>query len=172
MLTFDAATEERSVLLSWTTTSETNSSHFAIERSADGKQWQELGTVPAQVESDSSWSYLFTDNYPLTGENLYRLRMVDMDSTFAFSRIRSVFFDTNGEIVLFPNPLTLGSELRIQTSDPSNIRQVEIIDTAGKQVLVSPWKSTIPVAHIAAGLYLVKIIYADGSVSHHRIVKQ
>lgn len=48
---FDAVKEGSTALLSWSTTEETNSDRFEVERSINGKVWQKIATVKAQGES-------------------------------------------------------------------------------------------------------------------------
>lgn len=82
LVDFDAVGLVKTAVLSWSTTFETNSGSFDIERSIDGKQWVKLGSVNAQGESKSMHHYTITDKSPQQGgpshgENLYRLKMLD-----------------------------------------------------------------------------------------------
>jgi len=98
---FTAQPIENSVQLKWKTTMETNFSHFELERSADGKKFQQLKSIPASGKSDN---YTYLDNFPFPDFNYYRLKMVDRDSSYQFSHLvyaKPVF---NVEITVFPNP--------------------------------------------------------------------
>ncbi|WP_221390204.1 T9SS type A sorting domain-containing protein [Dyadobacter sp. NIV53] len=179
---FEAVKREKVVELSWSTTAETNSESFEIQRSNDAKQWISLGVVAARGESSELQNYTFTDTKPQSGENLYRLKMIDRatgtperdrkDGTFAYSRIRSVVFDQNGEVVLYPNPITIGERLNLLTDNLDKVSAIKIFDTNGKLVLESTATSEINTSGFAAGLYMVQITYTDGSLSTHRVVKQ
>jgi hypothetical protein len=172
LIDFFAKRQEKTSLLTWITASEANSDRFDIERSADGRQWQKIGSIPSHTESNEQQSYGFTDYSPLAGENLYRLKMVDLDSTFAYSRIQSVVFDEAGKIVLYPNPHTVHDRLTIQTTNPERIDRIQIFDVTGQEIMQSPWKPNIDVSKLTRGLHIVQITYTDGSISTHRIVKQ
>ena len=177
LVDFEAVKMENVVLLNWSTASETNSGQYEVERSFNGKNWSKIGSVPAAEESDSLRSYSFTDAdarpaHALGRENLYRLKMLDRDSTFAYSRVRSVVFDVNGEVALFPNPVTISDQLHIRISDLSVITQIRIFDTNGKLVLRPALANTIDTRKLEAGLYIVEITYTDGSVSTHRVVRR
>ena len=63
-------------LLDWSTSMETGSSHFEIERSTDGAGFTTIGTTAAKGASTVT-SYYFTDSKPAAGLNYYRLKMVD-----------------------------------------------------------------------------------------------
>lgn len=172
LVEFIAKRQEKAALLSWLTTYESNSDHFEIERSGDGKQWERIGTIASHRESNEKQSYSFVDFNPLPAENLYRLKMVDQDGTHAYSRIQSVTFGGQRDAVLGPNPITVGGKLSIQVSDPSTIASIAIFDAKGDQVLSSSWQPEIDVSRFPSGIYVVRISYRDGSTGSHRIIRQ
>ncbi|MCF0073695.1 T9SS type A sorting domain-containing protein [Dyadobacter sp. CY261] len=172
LVDFTAERQEKTALLSWITTYESNSDHFEIQRSGDGKQWETIGTVMSHRESAERQSYAFTDPTPLPTENLYRLKMVDQDSTYAYSRIQSVTFGDVRDALLYPNPITIDDKLFIRVSDPSTIASITIFDSGGVQTMSCPWQPEIDVSRLPTGLYIVRIAYRDGSVGVHRIARQ
>jgi YD repeat-containing protein len=177
LIDFEAFKVENTVNLKWSTTSETNSDRFEIERSNDGKQWIKIGSLPAFGESNARREYSFTDAHPdrdnpANKESFYRLKMIDRDETFAYSRIRSVVFDRTSEMVLYPNPITIGDKLNVITEDITRMSKVQIFDSGGKLVLQSASARSIDVRGLAAGSYVVQITYTDGSLSSHRVIKQ
>src|SRR5262249_11305088 len=102
LVSFKALAEGQTTSLSWTTSEETNSDRFDIERSQNGKNWAKIGSVASHKESAVNQYYSFVDAAPLRGDNLYRLKMVDLDETFAYSRIENVNF--KGIALVYPNP--------------------------------------------------------------------
>ncbi|MDQ6482651.1 T9SS type A sorting domain-containing protein, partial [Dyadobacter sp. LHD-138] len=174
LVNFNAIKEGQTALLTWNTTAETNSERFDVERSLNGKDWNRIGSVDAKGESVNvnMQYYSFKDGSPASGtENLYRLKMVDRDNTFAYSRIQSLIFDN--QISVYPNPLTFGEKLNLGTPDPDKISHVKIYDVRGKLVFSEnkPGRQ-IDVSSLRAGGYMVQLTGMNGSVSTHRIVKQ
>ncbi len=171
LTSFSTAKEGQTALLKWSTTAETNSDHFEIQRSQNGKSWGRIGTKKSNGESSSLQSYNFTDSEPLDGENLYRLKMIDRDGTFAYSRIESLTFE--GLTASFhPNPVA--DKLVITAGDFSKVKNVQIYDASGKTVYKS---SAAPIAEInvqnlSAGLYVVQVLRTNGTVITHKIIKQ
>ena len=99
--TYNGATVE----LNWVTASEENSKHFEIQRSADGAQFTAIGIV-ASGNSTSLKNYLFTDGLPHTGNNYYRLKMVNIDGGFKYSAVILVkSSDSRKGITVYPNPV-------------------------------------------------------------------
>lgn len=108
LASFGISREGHHANLSWTTTSENNSSHFEVEHSTDAKNWQNIGNVPSQGESSVLQTYNYTHTNIYTGNNYYRLKMVDWDDSFAYSRIVSAEADDIGQVAgnFYPNPAT------------------------------------------------------------------
>jgi len=87
---FNVTKVNESALISWFTSTESNSSHFNIERSADGSAFTTIGSVNAAGNSNGKLNYSYTDGTPLTGKNFYRLKSVDKDSRSSYSAVRVI----------------------------------------------------------------------------------
>ena len=92
--------------------------------------------------------------------NYYRIRQVDIDGKYTYSRIVSVkneYF----EIKISPNPVN--DRLTIESSKP--IEQIEIINAVGQVVKTfSGSKLTLDVQSLAKGSYYLKIYVKDQQV--------
>ena len=78
---------------------------FEIQRSSDAQNWKAIALVPGQLFSTSITTYRQLDNNPAFGQNYYRLKQVDVDESFEYSNIVTVFFDDNGQALqVYPNP--------------------------------------------------------------------
>jgi hypothetical protein len=161
---FSVAKENKIALLAWETTSETNSDHFDVQHSLDGKSWTELGKINAQGESKALSMYHYAHTAPVLDlDNLYRLKMVDADGSFAYSRIQSVEFKNDFELVVYPNPAA--ESIHLETGDWSKVKNVKILNSQGKLLYNSVNKPTrdISIKTFPSGLYMIKITDADGS---------
>ena len=78
---------DHTITLNWNTQMEMNFSHFTIERSADGANWEAIGTDQAKGNSAVQTDYDFTDEQPLAGTNFYRLTLVNMDDRYLYSSV-------------------------------------------------------------------------------------
>lgn len=139
LVSFRAVQQENSVLLSWQTTGEVNASHFEVQRSADAKRFEGVGNVQAKGSSH----YTFTDPFdhaqgsPLSATAYYRLKMVDLDGTYAYSEIRSVSLKSAGSTVskdrLYPNPSAKGIVI-LETADNRADHVIRLFDGLGREV--------------------------------------
>lgn len=166
---FEAAREGSTARLSWSTTFETNSDRFEIERSVNGKDWREIGSVRSQGESKELIDYQFVDLNPVfSQENLYRLRMVDTDGSFAYSRIRNLYFEGSDTQIAYPNPAT--DKLFVQ--DFNQVSSLQMIDMNGKVIHQSNGMSNagIHVGKFSAGLHLLEISWKDGRKTTQKVL--
>ncbi len=90
LLSFDAENLADRVRLHWATATEENSSHFVIERSADGAQFEPIGYVDAAGNSHQRADYVHDDIAPLSGVSYYRLLEFDLDGAAVQSQAIAV----------------------------------------------------------------------------------
>jgi hypothetical protein len=131
-----ALLSENSVGLYWRTASEKNSSYYAVERSSDGQNFEVLGSVQAQGNSSQVVSYSFTDKNVSTssGYVYYRLRIVDLDGSFAYSNIAAL--KLKGTVIsVFPNPVRGEGGINvIYYSDMEGELTADIVDFLGRHL--------------------------------------
>jgi hypothetical protein len=171
LVSFNAVAEGQTASLSWSTSEETNSDRFDIERSQNGKNWTKIGSLASHKESSVVRYYTFSDASPLRGENLYRLKMVDLDETFAYSSIENLNF--KGVALVYPNPVSGSENLTINVGDWSKVKQVKVVNAAGKVVFEASnaLMSGISARSLVAGAYTVQVTQLDGSVISQRFVR-
>ena len=168
LIDFKAAARESHVSLDWSTADESNSSHFEIQRSANGGNWNLIGTADAAHTSQERTDYSAIDKTPLAGGNLYRLKMVDRDSTFAYSKIVRVVFDSPQLFSFYPNPAA--EHLQLTETAAKSAVSVELLDLTGKVLLeTSKPASPISVGHLPMGLYVLQITGRDGAITSRRV---
>ncbi len=175
LVTFEAVKEENRALLSWATTVESNSDYFDIQKSGDGRSWKTLGRVSAAVNSDEPRSYTFVDNRPLDEGALgyyilYRLKMVDMDGSFTYSRMISLSFSMDRRTMLYPNPVS--DRLYCSPADAAKIESITMINSVGQIMLRSfeDAEAGVSVDHLTPGIYLVQIRKKAGTVQLQKVI--
>jgi hypothetical protein len=91
--------------LRWETTSEANSSHFEIERSANGRSFEVVGKVASRGNSNVRNAYSWSDVGLQPGTTYYRLRQVDRDGKYLISRTIPLRLNSSASISVYPNPV-------------------------------------------------------------------
>ena len=104
---FSVTNQNEKSLLRWITTSELNNKLYEIEHSADAITFEKIGEVAAKVPANVQQSYSFIHALPLKGINYYRLKQVDKDGSYTYSKIVAITFTNEQQnvISLFPNPV-------------------------------------------------------------------
>jgi len=159
--------------LNWQTSQEANSKLFDIERSADGTVFTSIGMVQARGNSNNLSSYSFVDDSPLAGINYYRLKQVDKNDQFAYSPIRTLFFNKGGSIILYPNPAV--NQIQLQFPKIYSNVALHIVNSEGrlmrKMTVVNSDQVEIPISNFPAGRYMIRI-YTNDKVETVSFIKQ
>lgn len=153
--TLSAKVSTRSVRLDWTTATEVNSYKFVVERSVSGaNNWSALGEVRASNYSNAPKSYGFDDKNLNSGKYSYRLKMVDNDGTYEYSKITAEA--TIGVPVEFsmsqnyPNPFNPTTKITYALPVNSHVT-LELYAITGQKV------ATILNSNVEAGYYDVPV---------------
>lgn len=176
LTSFSAVKLEGFTLLNWVTTEESNSDKFEIERSADAKIWETIGSKSSSGESISLRKYDFVDQIPQVGTNYYRLKIIDKDASFAYSRIISVEFSSGQSgISIYPNPATdfvLVGDASDKSFSIEKIKSVSVINSQGIELFqsVSISSQGINLRSLPRGIYFLKIELKDGMNTTHKIL--
>lgn len=161
--------------LNWKTTNEIELAYYAIERSTNGKNFNEIGKVESH-NSTISTEYMFNDNMVSSESYYYRLKMVNTDGSFTYSKIVQVAFNDATEIKAFPTVFTSSFTIRTSSSKEEPI-QLMVLDPSGKTVYQQTYKAkkginemaiSLP-ASLGRGQYFVIIGNKNKSVS---VIKQ
>jgi len=170
LISFEASKNENQAFLKWSTSAETNSDFFAIERSVKGTVWETLDKVDASQESTSLKTYSYLDTKPNTGDNLYRLKMIDSDGSLAYSRIRSLFFSNAEQVILYPNPVS--GRLYSNSKVSGNIESIRLVNLTGQVVaqFSEITKDGMSINHLDTGTYSVQIKKTDGTTQLQKVI--
>lgn len=166
---FNVKCEGKKTIITWKTAQEQNSSHFDIERSADGIRWEVPGSLPAAGNSNTERSYLFTDNHP--GQNsYYRIAEYDLDGKMQYTNVlRSGCTITDG-FSLWPNPVRDRIFINIVTSDgsPATIKVFDskgaLVKTQKTTVLPGSNKLLVDLGYLVNGVYTLSIEWNKGQM--------
>jgi len=94
------------VKLSWETSSELNNRYFVVERSEDGKLWNDIVVIDGAGNSSQHHYYHYEDYSPTIGYSYYRLKLIDFNGQSSYSKINEVgsYKMQNSQIYIYPNP--------------------------------------------------------------------
>ena len=170
---FTARKEGTAANLNWSTSAESNSDYFEVQHSVDAKSWSVLAKVAAASESSVIKRYGYTQSNPVSGSNFYRLKMVDKDQSFAYSRIQELVFAGGLNMALYPNPVV--EKINIRVDNWSEISGLQLLNSQGISFFESKGKYLSPeidMKRFPAGLYLLQLKKTDGTTHVVKVIKQ
>nr|MCU0403807.1 choice-of-anchor I family protein [Chitinophagaceae bacterium] len=163
LITYQAQLQNNgTVLLQWATASERNNSHFILERSYNGREFEQMATVKSKGDSDAKQDYIHTDGKPGKGNIFYRLSQVDKDGRITQKGVRMVNISDDGLITIAPNPVR-GNFINLQTGSRNGNLLVKLVDVQGRVVSSQVIQSTGGKAsmqinpNIGTGIYYLQI---------------
>lgn len=158
---------EIGVQLKWITSAEEGSERFEIERSGNSRDWFVIGQLDAKGESSESSDYTFYDHQPVGGTNYYRLKMLDRDGSFEYSRILTAVAKRQQDAFLYPNPAS--NVLNVKSSE-SGIKKATFYDLSGNMIArpVVFSSNQMDVSGFPPGYYLVRIADNQGVIKQYK----
>lgn len=139
--------------LNWKVSEQVNVSHFEVEYSRFGADFNFIGRVGALPFTNREISYDFEHDNPSVGSHYYRLNAVDHDGSFSYSRV--VFIETEAALLAVPNPSNGIIQLVGLTQESTT---ADIYDAAGRsygQVKINGAKADL--RHLRPGLYILRL---------------
>lgn len=167
LISFEARARSTDIQLTWATSQETNNRGFAIERSADGNNFERIGWVDGNGTTSARSDYAYTDTDVQPGVlYYYRLRQTDLDNREKLSEIRTARIDQNGIAVsLRPNPASGKVYLTVTGSNtPADISLVNSLGQVVRRwngVTTSGNRTELDISGLSSGLYHLEIRSGD-----------
>ncbi|RAJ95753.1 putative secreted protein (Por secretion system target) [Larkinella arboricola] len=171
LVSFTARGVEQAITTNWKTSEEINFDHFELERTLDPRSGFEflasLAPKPDVMKGD--YSYLDKTVQPNT-YYYYRLKMVDRDGRYEYSKVQSARWELIGTLKIFPNPVA--TNLTVTCAEP--IASFRLTNSSGKKVLsqaeLNTAQLTFSVTNLATGLYDLQITTRTGVSESRKVI--
>jgi Subtilase family/Secretion system C-terminal sorting domain len=171
IISFTASKQNDKVKLDWVTSNEVDNTKFIIERSADGRSFEAIGSLSSNNITGNQ-SYNFIDVQPNKPIGFYRLKLEDANGKITYTDIRKINFDKNGlDITVYPNPVKDGM-VKIISSE--NCNKATLYDAAGKAIgsyTLQGRNNKINLQGFAKGMYQLQIFTANASTTQKVIIE-
>jgi len=165
--------------LEWVSSSELNASKYIIERSHNGMDYIEIGSVEAQGLSLDALSYRFDDLEPLNDMGYYRIKLVRTNYSSTTSNTLAIKQEFTKDVEILkahPNPAT--DDLNVVLSSKSETSyQLTLCNVNGQKVFDSKQTvqkglnvTSIDVSAFKNGFYLLTVSRDGKAISTHKII--
>ena len=169
LILFSSSVNENNVTLNWMTATETNNLGFNIERkqvhnpqpSVSNEEWSTIYFVDGKGTTTKPQAYSFYDKNLAMGEYKYRLKQMDFDGSYSYSKVIEVEISSPNKFVLeqnYPNPFNPGTKISWQTP-VSSWQTLKVYDILGNEV------ATLIDEFREAGNY--EIEFYPSTIKHH-----
>jgi len=166
--------------LNWNTLSEADMAMFEIERSTDGVSFTNIGEVAANGNSLQNINYSYVDLLVQKGMNYYRLKQVDKDGKFTYSKVVVINTEIKGIslLLVYPNPFGHKVQVKIESERREEVI-IRVLNNGAalvrsQTVIVEKGVSAIEVKNVAdlpGGVYHLQVITPEKTMSV-KIMKQ
>jgi len=181
LLDFSLQTVHNNNNLNWSTSSETNNKVFEIERSVNGQSWKKINEVKGSGNSERKQSYSYRDSDLKPGKYYYRLKQIDFDGEFKYSK--TIYSTINSEFVYdlgqnYPNPAKQSTVIKYTIPVKSNVN-ISLFDMQGRVIKsmvngiieAGSYTYTLNLGNLTDGIYFYKMQTDDFSATKRLIVK-
>ncbi len=177
LLSFIGVQKDFSIDLQWETASENNNDYFEVEKSNDGEVFESIGRVSGNGNSSILKSYSFPDYSLADGLVYYRLRQVDFDGRFKYSKtivVKSALQIVNSLPTIYPNP-TFDNNVNIIIPQNETLLKVIIFNNGAKAISTSVFDTegymhNISINSLNKGIHVFRIITNKATYNRKLIV--
>ena len=168
-VSFTADVRNGQAKLQWQVDDVVNNHHFDVEHSTDGIHYFVKGTVgnaDGAVANSGLTSYIFSDATLSSGNQFYRIKQVDLDGRFTYSKTLQLKIDLNTKgLRLLSNPAS--GDLVLLNGDQQRLLRLQVTDMAGRILIDRPLQSTAtavttPIETLKPGNYLLRVRSVNG----------
>ena len=185
LTSFDGVYDGSEVMLEWETATEVNNYGFEVERqyrvsSSEYRDWENVGFVEGHGSVNTPQSYSFTDTTALPSVDTvsYRLKQVDIDGTYEYSKAIDVIINNSSVTGLedgdlptefglsqnYPNPFNPTTSIEYRVSSNENV-SIKVYNMLGQEVMTlvnemkSPGTYNVKMngSQLASGVYIYQM---------------
>lgn len=170
-------TRQNQVLqLQWKVSNEINVKEYVVEKSANGNNFYYLAAINASSNNENVKSYQAADIIS-AGTAYYRLKIVDRDGRFAYSKVLlyKEALHNKIDISIYPNPAAQQFTVVLPEALQGKQLTVTIINLAGKKVAVQQLAAVtnqlqVSVPSTVKGLMLVQVAAGNSSQTYRKTI--
>ncbi len=168
LVDFDVVMNGDEATVKWTTASETNNAGFEVYHRTADRTFERIGWVPGAGTTTLQQAYTFNVALAAPGRHGFRIKQVDFDGTFAWSKEvhrvatleRPYFIEAP-----YPNPYNPETSLSFSVQQDQQVT-VTLVNLLGQQISTAfdGWASAntmhqvrIDSGNLASGRYLVRV---------------
>lgn len=180
LVSFNASVIRDAVELSWMTATETNNQGFSIERKTASGLFEEIGYVSGNGTTTEPQSYSYIDSKLAAGIYTYRLRQIDFDGRYEYSKVVNAEIELPLEYSLeqnYPNPFNPTTEISYTIPEAGFVK-LSVYNLLGEEVAslvkgyqeADKYEVNFDASGLSSGIYVYKIESATFTASRKLVL--
>lgn len=167
--------DHRKIQLDWETSLEEQNAGFEIQHSLDGTNWQVLDFVVGKGDSQTTQTYQFLHQHAPLGNNYYRLKQMDVDGAFEYSKIESIQLEWKvAQFVIYPNPSTDIVNVHVDKEEVEG--RLQLVDQKGRTVgiyTLDQYTSsyTLQLGNFPSGVYYLSLSLGENKYTKRLVLQ-
>lgn len=173
---------KQSIINLWQTANEINVSHFNVQRSINGIQFENIGQIKAHNNNLNEYEFI-DNNLPLTVDSrpltlYYRIESIDKDGKKQYSEVKNLELGIrNSRIVVYPNPAK--DMINIQSTE--GVKEIQLFDMFGREISLPKIRNqnngnniqlALNIQQYSKGVYILKVITNKSNVVSEKLIIQ
>lgn len=159
-------------LIKWTASQEAGGVKYVVQKSEDGRNFNNINTIIASKNGRPSNSYSYEDKGLTAGNKYYRLKIVEVSGTTTFSPVAILKSEKGVGISIYPNPVQSSFSVII----PEKIlpAAIEIYNAQGQSVYKFETNQTLLNidTQLKSGIYALKVTGSDNISITQKLIKR
>jgi hypothetical protein len=151
LISFEVKESNSFVEIKWVTQNEIDFHGYIIERSTNQREWEEIQFFTSKNEGRNSF-YRFQDIGAKLGSNYYRLKMINLDESFEYSKVEHIKLrEERNAVNIYPNPFI--EQIYFNQVEAQNF---EVYSDKGKLVKTG-FANNVNMMAFSSGKYYLKL---------------
>jgi poly(beta-D-mannuronate) lyase len=170
LISFNASLLQNETLLQWQVENEINFKHYELEYSTDGINFKTIAIIVAKNKSTYDYKYQQT----IVQKEYYRIKMVDNDDTYSYSKIISLNAKGKPSVSVYPNPAKefIMVDINGMIAETTALVIYNASGQAVKTIPAAKKTNKIPIQHLSKGLYHLQITQKNGETGFYPFLIQ
>ena len=168
LISFNAKYYDGKVSLEWITATETNNQGYEIQRRQENSEWENIGFIEGHGTTTEQKEYSYIDDISLVHSSvlLYRLKQIDFDGSFEYSKIVELETIPNKYELLqnYPNPFNPSTTIRFSLPEETHLK-INIYNMLGEHIETlaegtyeaGNYKVNFDAGNLSSGAYIYRI---------------
>ena len=181
LISFEGIIKDKKVILSWQTATELNNSGFQIEKSFNKRTWYNIDFINGKGTTTELSHYFFIDKVLPSGVQYYRLKQIDYNGSFEYSKIIEVNANENissfNLLQNYPNPFNPETNIEYTIPEETFVN-ISLFDVTGRKIreLVNekkqPGKYSLKLkgGELSAGVYFYRLLTTSDYIAVKKLI--